>query len=413
MKKITPYKHQVEISKQGSQILKEKGFIYLCMEERTGKTLTSLLIASECNFKNILIVTKKKVLAEWLKWIEEYFKTNLDKDNKVSFNLINYESLHTLKARDFDLVILDECHHALSGYPKPSKTYKLLKKYTQKTRIICLSATPSSQTYSQLYHQLSLSIYQPFFKYSNFYEWFKDYGTPIIKMLGARTIKLYDNITNKEAIEEIKKDFFINYTRKELKFKEEPKDILHYIDMPVEYHDMWNTAREKKYIFLSSNIADVKKDTSILLENISKEMNILHQMEGGAIREDKNFYFLDNLPKINYIKEKWGDSKDIAIFYHFISEGNLLQQHFKHALILQGTAFAEGIDLSHLKTCIIYSMNYSASKYTQRRARMCNIKRTEPIEVNYLISKGFLSEYIYNLIANKHKSFTLSYYKNI
>ena len=130
MKKITPYKHQVEISKQGSQILKEKGFIYLCMEERTGKTLTSLLIASECNFKNILIVTKKKVLAEWLKWIEEYFKTNLDKDNKVSFNLINYESLHTLKASDFDLVILDECHHALSGYPKPSKTYKLLKKYT-------------------------------------------------------------------------------------------------------------------------------------------------------------------------------------------------------------------------------------------------------------------------------------------
>ena len=414
MNKITPYKHQIEISKQGSKILNEKGFVYLCMEERTGKTLTSLLIASECNFKKLLIVTKKKILGEWTKWMVEYFKTELDKGNSVKFTLINYESIHTLKSNDeFDLIILDECHHALSGYPKPSQTYKLLKKYTQKAKIICLSATPSSQSYSQLYHQLSLSVYQPFFKYPNFYAWFKDYGTAVIKMLGARTIKIYDNVTNTEAIEKIKKDYFINYTRKELKFKEEPKDIVHYIDMPVEYKDLWTTARKKKYIYLKEKEANVDKDTIIMLENISKEMNILHQLEGGAIREGSKFYYLNNLPKINYIKEKWGDSKDIAIFYHFMSEGNLLCQHFKNALILQSTAFAEGIDLSHLKTCIIYSMNYSASKYTQRRARMCNIKRTEPIEVNYLLGKGFLSEYIYKLIAEKHKSFTLSYYQKI
>ncbi len=52
--------YQQDIIDSGSRILKEHGFVFLAMEVRTGKTLTSLGIADECGAKSVLFVTKKK-----------------------------------------------------------------------------------------------------------------------------------------------------------------------------------------------------------------------------------------------------------------------------------------------------------------------------------------------------------------
>ena len=55
--------YQTDIIHRGTQILKESGFLYLAMEVRTGKTLTSLGIASRLDVYNVLFLTKKKAVS--------------------------------------------------------------------------------------------------------------------------------------------------------------------------------------------------------------------------------------------------------------------------------------------------------------------------------------------------------------
>ena len=56
MIKLRPY--QRKIVTQGAEIVTRYGFVYLAMEVRTGKTLTSLSICSRLNAVNVLFVTK-------------------------------------------------------------------------------------------------------------------------------------------------------------------------------------------------------------------------------------------------------------------------------------------------------------------------------------------------------------------
>ena len=79
--------YQANIIERGSKIILEKGFLYLAMEVRTGKTLTSLGIASKIGSSNVLFVTKKKAIS------------SIDTDYKLyaptfGITITNYESLH-------------------------------------------------------------------------------------------------------------------------------------------------------------------------------------------------------------------------------------------------------------------------------------------------------------------------------
>ena len=61
MVEYRPY--QKEIIKRGAEVLREHGFVYLAMEVRTGKTLTSLGIAEDVGAENVLFLTKKKAIS--------------------------------------------------------------------------------------------------------------------------------------------------------------------------------------------------------------------------------------------------------------------------------------------------------------------------------------------------------------
>jgi hypothetical protein len=75
-----------------------------------------------------------------------------------------------------------------------TKTWKAVYAFTKGKPIILLSATPSAQTYSQLYHQLKLSNWSPWVKLKSFYEWFRVYGIPETKFLAGRQIIVYDKV---------------------------------------------------------------------------------------------------------------------------------------------------------------------------------------------------------------------------
>ena len=55
--------YQKNIIQEGKVILDRDKFLYLAMQVRTGKTLTSLGIASELNCEQVLFITKKKAIS--------------------------------------------------------------------------------------------------------------------------------------------------------------------------------------------------------------------------------------------------------------------------------------------------------------------------------------------------------------
>jgi len=112
--------YQKEISKKATGILNHYKFVYLAMEVRTGKTLTSLDIANNfLRIHNVLFITKKKAISS----IEEDYEKL---QPTYSIKVTNYEQLHNIDKRAWDVVIVDEAH-SLGAFPKPSKRAKQVK----------------------------------------------------------------------------------------------------------------------------------------------------------------------------------------------------------------------------------------------------------------------------------------------
>lgn len=163
-------KHQEELLARCISVLRKHRLCYLSAEERVGKTLPALLAAYHLGREGpVLILTKKKALGGWLETLDSL-------DTKPLCYVTNYEQAKNLiysEEKPYSFVILDEAHHALSAYPKPSKTATLVQKMIYKSPyVLFLSATPHAESYSQVFHQLNVSMHSPFDGYRNFYDWF-------------------------------------------------------------------------------------------------------------------------------------------------------------------------------------------------------------------------------------------------
>ena len=161
-KKVEFRDYQLEIIAKGTEVINKYGFVYLAMEVRTGKTLTSLGICENLKPLRILFVTKKKVITN----IEnDYYLLN----PSYKMEVINYESLHKLEHKQFNVIILDEAH-SLGAFPKPSNRAKQIKDLIQASRakVIFLSGTPTPESYSQMFHQLYGLPRSPFAQYDSF-----------------------------------------------------------------------------------------------------------------------------------------------------------------------------------------------------------------------------------------------------
>jgi hypothetical protein len=95
--------YQIDIIEQGTKIIQQHGFVYLAMEVRCGKTLTSLGIASKISSSNVLFLTKKKAISS-IQGDYEMLSPS------YHLTVINYESIHTIPDTKWDLIITDESH---------------------------------------------------------------------------------------------------------------------------------------------------------------------------------------------------------------------------------------------------------------------------------------------------------------
>lgn len=402
--------HQINIANEAIPILKSNGIVYLAMEERTGKSIIALRICEAmATSDNVLILTTKKASEGWVETLSKY-------PHNKKYTLGTYTSAHKILGK-FSMVILDEAHKYISGYPKTSITWKNTFKLTIGKPIVYLSATPYAQGPQLLFHQFALSSYSPWKKYKNFYDWFKIYclrdkngDVPVTKISSTQTVVDYTKVDLAKVLRDAQ-HLFISYTRKELGFKHEPKDVLHYIQLSPAIKEIYNTLIDSKVLDFTSS--ENGKDYKLICDEPSKLRWSLHMLEGGVLKVNDDYINLGNREKVDYILAKWGDVKSLAIMYYFKADFVKLSKEFKHATLLQASTNAEGVDLSHFKDLVIYSQNHSTSQHTQRRARQANMGREEEINVHYLLVKGAISDKAYKTVSINKQNFVDTVFERI
>lgn len=389
---------QAEIAIKAYKVLRENLIVYISGEERVGKTLSAILVAEMCqNVERVAVLTTAKALDGWLETLANY-------NASVTIDVTTHGKPHELHG-EYQLVILDEAHKNFSAVPKKSKTWGKVREVTYKLPIIYLSATPHPQGYQQLYHQFALSDWSPWKKYKDFYRWFDVYGVPSTTWMHNREVASYTS-TKEKKIKAETDHLFVTKTRKEAGFKHEPKDKIHYIELGDLTKEAYNYLMKHKML-------QFKNDEVLVCDHPSKYRASLAMIEGGTMKLKDKYFNLSNREKIDYILETWGDTDQLCIFYNYKQEEHKLKEVFKHAHILQASAYAEGVDLSMYETLVVYSQNFSTGQYSQRRARQANMARDTPITVHFLLVKNAVSEQCYECVAHNKQNFVDTRFERI
>ena len=395
---MKPRQHQEEGAIWALDTIRQYGLAYLSWQERTGKTLTALLTVENSMAQSCLIITKKKAIDGWTETLTSW-------SHKTKFQVINYESVHKVK-EDHDFIILDESHHAISSTGRPSKTWRTVAKHTKGKPILYLSATPYAEHLGLIYHQLKLSAWTPFKGYNNFYDWFRMYGISKLIRTPYGLQESYSKYQD-ELILRSMDHLFSFKTRAEVGIKHEPQANV--IVVPL-----LDTTKQVIEQTIQNEMFTMGPDIEVPLDSPMKLRMVHYQLEGGTLKTDEGALLTTSgREKIDYIKANY-EEKEIAIMAHFIAERELLEKTFPRAKIYSSDAMAEGIDLSHIKKLIIYSMSFKTSKYTQRLARQANHNRETPIIVDILVcDKPGIGMSVYETVAIKKENFDKNSYERI
>jgi len=399
--------YQKTIIEKAIPIILEKGFVYLAMEVRTGKTLTSLYIAEALSKRYVLFITKKKAIS------------SIDKDFDLlnpNFYLhtINYESLHKIsKDLKFDMIIVDEAH-SIGAFPKPSKRALWVASLIHNNRadVILLSGTPTPESYSQMYHQVFSIPNNPFNGFRNFYGFAKQYVNVKERMINSLRIRDYSE--GYQSIMDAMKPYTISYSQKEAGFKVVTDEKVLYVDM---LNTTYNLAKR-----LKKELVIEGKDEVLLADTPVKLMMKLHQIYSGTVKfESGNSTVIDD-SKAKFIRKYFYGMK-VGIFYKFKAELEALKSVYgdnlttelsvfedtDKSIALQIVSGREGISLKQASALVYYNIDFSATSYWQSRDRMTT-KDTVQNKLYWIFSKNGIENKIYKAVTKK-KDYTLSHFK--
>jgi len=400
--------YQEKIIDQGSVILEKYGLLYLSMEVRTGKTLTSFGVCEELGAKRVLFLTKKKAISS----IEDDYKMM---DPSFELQVINYESAHKVNLGfSPDVVIADESH-SLGAFPKPSSRAKRLKAdiKTWKSKLILMSGTPTPESFSQIYHQVYGCLTNPFVEYTNFYKWANKFVNKKQIHYGIRVATDY-SFAHENMVIEAMKPYTISFTQKEAGFKSVIDEEILIVDMEDRTTELCERLKKDRVLQGSDEV--VLADTGVKL------LQKLHQIcSGTVIFESKKSVVLD-YSKAKYIKNKFKGNK-IGIFYKFTAELKALKEIYGDDLTteleefnttdkniaLQIVSGREGISLKEAKYLVYYNIDFSATSYWQSRDRMTTKERMHN-KIYWIFSKNGIEKKIYQAVNNK-KDYTLKHFK--
>ena len=399
--------YQKEIIESGFDIISRHKFLYLAMEVRTGKTLTSLGIADKLEVESVLFITKKKAIS------------SIEKDYGMlspcyKIHLTNYENLHNLDVDlKFDLIVLDEAH-SIGAFPKPSKragqVSRIIKRHSP--YVILLSGTPTPESYSQMYHQVYGIPNNPFREFKNFYRFSDKYVKVREKRFSGLVVKDYSD--GYETILDMMKPYTISYTQSEAGFTSKITEEVLEVEMKQSTYDL--IARLKRDLVVEGKNEVILGDSSVKL------MMKAHQLYSGTIKFESGNSMILDYTKAEFIKSHFAGSK-IGVFYKFKEELNALQEIYGDELTteleefnstgksiaLQIVSGREGISLSKAEYLVYYNIDFSATSYWQSKDRMTTMDRLCN-KVYWIFSKNGIEHDIYKAVTKK-KDYTVSHFK--
>ena len=398
--------YQTTIINSSINILNNYKFVYLAMEVRTGKTLTSLGICQNMNAKSVLFVTKKKAIS-FIQKDYDLFNPSFD------IEIINYESLHKVRKR-CDFLILDEAH-CMGKLQKPSKRSQMVKNLvdTQKPYVILMSGTPTPENFSQIYHQIYMCPGNPFREHTSFYKFAREYINVTEKKFNGLIVRDYTG--GKREIMEKMKPYMISFSQKQAGFKVETSEQILKVQMQEQTYDIANRLRKDRVV--------EGKDEVILGDTPIKLMTKLHQIYSGTIKFESGATQILDLSKGEFIK-KFFHNKKIGIFYKYKAELDVLKKVFEDKLTtdldefkefqnksiaLQIQSGREGISLKEADCLVYYNIDYSATSYWQSRDRMTT-KYTKENKLYWIFSNKGIENKIYKAVINK-RDYTTSIFK--
>jgi len=399
--------YQNKIINYATNVIAIRNFVYLAMEVRTGKTLTSLGIAQKVGVKNVLFLTKKKAISS----IESDYELL---NPKYEVTVINYESIHKVPKKGWDFVILDEAH-TLGAFPKPSKRARQVRDILSLNRsLVCLlSGTPTPESYSQMYHQVYGIPGNPFEKYKNFYRFCDDHVNKVQKRINGFMVTDYSN--GRESINNNMKPFMVSYTQKQAGFESAIEEEI--LKVPL-HSNTYNLCRRLK----KDLIIEMEEGEVILADTGVKLMSKLHQMYSGTVKFESGNSMIIDTSKARYIKWKFTGNK-IGIFYKFKAELEALKKVFGDDLCtdletfnstdkniaLQIVSGREGISLKNAEFIVFYNIDFSATSYWQARDRMTT-KDRKYNKVYWVFSEKGIETKVYKSVIQK-KDYTLQHFK--
>lgn len=400
--------YQWKIIDRASEIINEHGFVYLAMEVRTGKTLTSLGIAQFLGCREVLFVTKKKAISS----IEEDYEMM---NPTFQLSVINYESLHKIEDRPYELIVLDEAH-TLGAFPKPSKRAKdvsrLIKLFG--SYIVLMSGTPTPESYSQMYHQVYGIPNNPFQEYTSFYKFAKDFVD--VKQRKINSLYINDYSQGMLSIINAVKPMTISFSQNEAGFVNEITEKVLEVRLKPQTYTLADNL--KKHLVVQGENEVILGDTP------AKLMQKLHQIYSGTVRfESGNSMVLDTT-KAEFIKRTF-KGKKIGVFYKFKEELNAMRQVFGkenlttelsvfkdtdcQVICLQIVSGREGISLREADALVYYNIDFSATSYWQSRDRMTTKNRRQS-DVYWIFSEKGIERDIYKAVIKK-KDYTVRHFK--
>lgn len=399
--------YQFDIIRKGTEIVNKSGFVYLAMEVRTGKTLTSLGIAERLESSNVLFITKKKAISS----IEgDYALLNPPYYLKV----INYDSLHlVMHEKKWDLIICDEAH-GMGAFPKPSNRTKLVAEVITKCspKVILLSGTPTPESYSQMYHQVSAIPGNPFAEFASFYRFCDKYVNVTQKKINGLMINDYSK--GLDTILEAMTPYMINYTQEEAGFVAKTTEEILEVELKESTYKLIN--RLKRDLVIEG------KDEVILGDTPVKLMTKIHQLCSGTVKFESGKSMIIDTTKAEFIQEQFMGCQ-IGIFYKFKEELAALKQVFGDELTteldefnstykniaLQIVSGREGISLKKAEYLVYYNIDFSATSYWQSKDRMTTKERLEN-QVFWIFAKGGIEYDVYKAVTKK-KDYTVAHFK--
>lgn len=400
--------YQNDIIAKGTEVIRDYGFLYLAMEVRTGKTLTSLGICEQLNVENVLFLTKKKAIGS--------INDDYTKLCPVNFSLftINYESIHKIPDVRWDVIVCDEAH-SMGAFPKPSNRAKAVRQLIRKNdpRVILLSGTPTPESYSQMYHQVYGIPMNPFNRHATFYKFAHDWVNVKQRKINGNLINDYSG--GKKDITKAMERFTINFSQKQAGFEVDTKEHVLRVRLRDETYRL--AKRLDKDLVVEGNEEVILADTPVKL------MSKLHQIYSGTIKFESGKSMVLDHTKAEFIRDRFKGQK-IGIFYKFKEELNALKDTFGKELLtteldefqdtdksiaLQIVSGREGISLRQADALVYYNIDFSATSYWQSRDRMTTRDRLKS-DVYWVFSEGGIEDDIYKAVSKK-KTYTVNYFK--